>query len=330
MTDKEKKHWYVLRAIFRKEVKVRDKLRLAGFHCYVPMCYRVETVKGRKVRRLVPAITELVFVYANEESISDFKLHSKDTIYWLTKPNGDQREKIVVPDKAMEDFIRVTQEKEQSITYFRPEEINLNAGDRILIHGGAFDGVEGVMLKFNHKRAKQLVVSIPGIIMAAVSIRPEVLELVSRKRTKSTNPTRDIRELIHLATQMLTSPPDRIEQSAEWDMMHFEIQRLYESISPLHAYLPALKGEMALSILMAEVVLQQRITPETRQRFIDALGCLGDHTQLKVRMQLIGGTLLTDTTLLSQAHQTLSLWKTAPTDRQRAILSEAALFSHGF
>lgn len=327
MTDTNHKHWYVLRAIFRKEETVRDKLRRAGFRCYVPMCYHIVTERGHKVRHLTPAITELVFVYGTEENIKEFKLHSKETIYWLTKPKGDRREKIVVADKAMEDFICFTQQNEQSVTYFHPNEVNLNKGDHIIIHGGAFDGVEGILLKVKGKREKQMMVSIPGIITAAVCIKPEMVELLSRRPTKSTNPSRDVKELIRLTTQMLTSPPSRIEQATEWDMLYDEIQRLYESLKSLQAYLPTMKGEMALSLVMAEKVLFQSVTSTTRQRFLNAFSCLGEQTLLGVRMKLIGGIILPDDTLLSKARHTLTLWHNNPTDRQRSILTEAELFT---
>lgn len=333
MIEKDIKHWFVLRAIFHKEEKVRDKLRHAGIHCYVPMRFRTITEQGHRVRRLMPAITELVFVHDTEETIKEFKLHSKDTIYWLTKPSGNKREKIIVPDKAMNDFIRVTQQSELSVTYFHPEEINLNKGDRIIIHGGSFDGVEGILLKIKGKREKKLLVSIPNIVSAAVSIKPEMVEIIAHKRKKSSNPTSDVKELIRLATQMLTSPPSRSVQAAEWDLLYFEIQRLYDNLNNLQAYLPTLKGEMALSLLLAEKVLKQTISPQTQQRFLSALSNLGENTLMSVRMQLIGGILLPDSTLLSKARLTLADWNkapTAPTDRQRAILEEAAMFSNKF
>lgn len=322
------KHWYVLRAIFRKEEKVRDKLRRVGFHCYVPMCYRIETVKGHKVRRLVPAITELVFVYASQEDITDFKLHSKETIYWLTKPNGNKRERIVVPDKAMEDFIRVTQKNEQSITYFRPEELNLNKGDHIQIHGGVFDGIEGILLKVKGKRDKQLVVSIPGITAAAVSIRPEVIEVISKKSPPSCNLQDDTHELIRLSTRMLISSPDSQTQTAEYDMLYHEIHRLYESLKPLKGYLPSVEGELALSLIMAEQVLGHR-QEETEQRFMKALHKQKLQSLLQVRMLFIGGTLLKQPELIQQANKTINLWKSdSPSTRQEKVIAETDIFTN--
>ena len=326
MADSDSKHWYVLRAIFRKEEKVRDKLRLAGYRCYVPMCYRVDTVKGHKVRRFVPAITELVFVYATQEAITDFKFHCKETVYWLTKPNGHKRERIIVPDKAMEDFIRVTQKNEQSVTFFRPDELNLNKGDHIQIHGGIFDGVEGVLLKVKGKREKQLVISVPGITAAAVSIHPEIVEVFSKKVEPSRNTQADRRELIRLCTRMLTSAPDRLSQSLEYDMLHQEIFRLYESLKTLKGYVPSAEGELSLSLLMAEYALGENVH-ETEQRYLRALALQKQQSLLQVRMLYIGGILLKRQDLLDQAQQSIVIWKSnGPSDRQAEIISETSLF----
>lgn len=257
--------WYILRAVFRNELKVRDALRQAGFHCYVPMCYRVETIQGHKVRRLVPAITELVFVHATLEAISEFKLHSKYTIYWLTKPTGNTHEKIIVPDKAMDDFIRITQQTEQAVTYFRPEEIRLDKGDRIRIHGGAFDGVEGVLMKVKGKREKQLVVSIPDLAVAAVNVKPDVVEVIAQQRPASHNILGDAKDLIRLSTTMLTSPPDKETTRHEWDLLFREIQGFYQSLLPRKGYIAATEAQLSLSLLLAERVLGS-VTESTLQR----------------------------------------------------------------
>lgn len=262
----ETNHWYVLRAISRSELKVRDALRRAGFHCYVPMCYRVETSHGQQLRRLVPAITEFVFVHATVEDISEFKLHSNYTIYWLTRPSvGQKREKIVVSDRDMENFIRVTEQTERAVRYFRPDEISLAKGDRIRIHGGAFDGVEGVLMKVKGKREKQLVVSIPDLAVAVVSVKPDVVEVVSQQRPASHNILGDAKELIHLSTTMLTSPPDKETSRHEWDLLYRDIQGLYQSLLPRKGYIAATEAQLSLSLLLAERGLGS-VTESTLQR----------------------------------------------------------------
>lgn len=258
-------HWYVLRAVFRKELAVRDGLRKAGLRSYVPMMWQLHTANGHKLRRLVPAISELVFCYASSEAISDYKLRSKETIYWLTKPKGDKREKIIVRDTDMDAFIRVTQQSERSVCYFSPEEVRLDKGDRIRIHGGVFDGIEGVLMKVKGKREKQLLVSIPDLAVAAVSVKPDVVEVLTQQREPSHNILGDSKELIRLSTTMLISPPDPETAQHECDLLHREIQGLYQSLLPRKGFIPATEAQLSLSLLLAERVLNTP-TDTTLQR----------------------------------------------------------------
>ena len=321
--------WYVLQTRFRQELIVRDSLRHAGLTCFVPMQYEVDTVRNHKIRRLVPAIHNLVFVHATQEAINVFKLRSKYSVYWLTIPkDGHPHEKMVVPEKAMEDFIRVTQQSEQTVTFFKPEELNLNKGDRILIHGGMFDGVEGIMLKVKGKRDRQLVVSIPGITAAAVSIRPEIVEVVSKKVVPSHNLQDDSRELIRLSTRILTAPPDLHTQTTEHDILYHEISRLYESLKTLQGFVPSIEGELALSLIMAEQVLGQRQS-KTEERFIKAVHKQKQQSLLQVRMLFIGGTLLKQPELIQQASEIIKLWKSnSPSTRQENVIAETDLFTN--
>lgn len=276
-------HWYVLRAVFHKEEVVRDKLRQQGFRCYVPMRYQVETVRGHKVRRLVPAISELVFVHASSEAISDFKLHSKETVYWLTKPNGDRHQKIIVNDRDMEQFIRVTEQTERAVTYFRPDEVRLSKGDRIRIHGGSFDGIEGILMKVKGKREKHLVVSIPDLAVAAVSVQPEVVEVVALQREASHDVLGDSKELIRLSTSMLSAPPDMESSRHEWDLLQREIQGLYQSLLPRKGYIASTEAQLSLALLLAERALGS-VTDTTIQRCRTAATCLRPS---KLRDQLL-------------------------------------------
>lgn len=277
--------WFVLRAIFKKERAVRDALRRDGIRCYIPMRFHIETQCGHKVRRFVPAITELVFVYGTEEQIIAAKAKLRETCYWLTKPilGTNRREKVVVSNRDMDNFIRITEQTEHEVTYFRPDEICLAKGDRIRIHGGAFDGVEGIMLKVKGKREKQLVVSIPDLAVAAVSVKPDVVEVVSQQRPASHNILGDVKELIRLSTTMLTSPPDKDTSRHEWNLMNREILALYNSLLPRKGYVAATEAQLSLALLLAERVLGN-ISNTTLQRCHDAASSLRPS---KLREQLL-------------------------------------------
>ena len=278
-------NWYVIKAIFKKETAVRDALRGMGLRCYVPMHYRIEMVRGHKVRRLVPAISDLVFVKGEMDEINTCRQKLRETTYWLTRPvaGQEQREKIMVPDKAMEDFIRVTERHEAEVTYFTPDEVVLSKGDRIRIHGGAFDGVEGVLLKVKGRRSKQLVVTIPDLAVAAVSITPEVIEVINEKADVSVDVVVGVKQLTKLASQLLSAAPDRDAQPHEYNLLHREVMWLYQRLLPKHGYIPSDEAELSLALLLAERALDA-VTDATLHRCREALSRLRDTSHLKARL----------------------------------------------
>lgn len=241
--------------------------RKEGLRSYVPMCWQISTNQSKTVRRLMPAVSGFVFVHGTEEQISEAKMKLRETCYWLTRPvlGKNCREKVVVSDRDMDNFIRITEQTERAVTYFRPDELSLATGDRIRIHGGAFDGVEGILLKVKGKREKQLVVSIPDLAVAAVSVKPDVVEVVSQQRPASHNILGDAKELIRLSTTMLTSPPDKDFSRHEWDLLYREIQGLYQSLLPRKGYIPSTEAQLSLSLLLAERVLGS-VNESTLQR----------------------------------------------------------------
>lgn len=278
--------WFVLRASLRHELAVRDALRQQGLRCYVPLRYHVETQRGHKVRRLVPAISGLVFVYGQMENIAACKQQLRETAYWLTRPviGTERRERVVVPDKAMDDFIRVTEHAESAVTYFRPDEVSLAKGDRIRIHGGVFDGVEGVLLKVKGRRSRQLVVTIPDLAVAAVSIEPDVVELVNKAVVRSHDLHGDAQQLNRLAMRLLTAPPDRQTQPHEWNLLCREVNQLYQCLQGMKGYLPSVEAELCLSLLLAERALNDTATEATLQRCRAVAAKLKHNSNLKSRL----------------------------------------------
>jgi transcription antitermination factor NusG len=199
-TDNEIAKWYVLGCLsVHREEKVRDALRKAGFRSHVPMKYEVRTVRRQEQRTMVPAITGLIFARGTEEALKEYIRHkSHDSIYMRKSTFSNKQEYLTVPDYEMERFIEFTNIRQEHITYFKPDELNLKEGEQIRIKGGIYDGYEGTILRFKGKRKKHLVVQIPGVIIAAVEIEAELVELIgasgqltamqsTRKRPKSEN-----------------------------------------------------------------------------------------------------------------------------------------------
>ena len=178
--NEEEKIWFTVGCLSpQRELKVRDDARGCGLAAFVPLRYTVKTVRGQKQRALVPAVPGLIFVKGTLDELKAYVEKAHLPVYLRKSTFSNKEDYLTVPTHAMEEFIAVTESREEHVTYFRPEEISLQAGDRIRIKGGPYDGREGVIMRIKGKRNRQLVVQIPGLLVAAVEVSPEILELAN-------------------------------------------------------------------------------------------------------------------------------------------------------
>ena len=187
--------WFTMGCLSpQRELRVRDDARQNGLKAFVPLKYTVKSVRGQKQRALVPAITGLIFVKGSLDEVKEFVKNAHFPVFIRKSTFSNKEEYLTVPTHAMEEFIAVTESHEEHVTYFRPEEISLQAGDRIRIKGGLYDGREGVIMRIKGKRNRQLVVQIPGILVAAVEISPEIVEITNRPEDERTRIARNTQE----------------------------------------------------------------------------------------------------------------------------------------
>jgi len=309
-------------ASFRREVKVRDDMRRRGFNCYVPMRYEVRNIRGRTDRRLVPAVHELLFVYSTKTEITAYKQGTEGTLYFKTTGRKGHRELMVVADAEMENFMRLTQHVEEHLTYFRPDEIKLRVGSRIKVHGGVFDGVEGVLMKVPGKRNRQLVVSLTGVATVAVNMSPEVVEVLDEPVGKSNDVEGDTKRLYQLAQQRLFAPPDRETQESEYNVMIAELRRLLPTVSLHRGYTAAREAEIALAVYMGTKALKQPAEMAS-ERLINAINSLKTTSMLRLRLQACYAYLAPDDEQKSAIAEKVRQWKKAPlSEQQRKFIEE--------
>lgn len=170
--------WYVMRA-YKCEKLAEEKLDgREGLAYFIPKHYVVRVYHGVKSKRLVPVIPSLVFVHASHARIVDFKKrHNFLQFAMWEKSTG--AEYIVVPDDQMENFIRIASRCEELATYYSPDEIDLQKGTRVRIHGGKLDGVEGTFVRIQGKRDRQVVVMLDGIMAVAAKVHPDLVEILA-------------------------------------------------------------------------------------------------------------------------------------------------------
>ena len=290
--NSEEKIWFSIGCTsLQKELKVRDDARQYGLQAFVPLTYVVRTHRGQKHRTLVPAVSRLLFVKGTLEEVKDYIQHAHYVVFIRKSTFSNKEDYLTVPTKAMEDFITVTENHEEHVTYFRPEEISLQEGDKICIKGGFYDGREGIIMRIKGKRNKHLVVQIPGVLIAAIELSPEMIEYTGEKRkvkseelrerpSKSKDIDKDKKLLLETAHRLLFDIPDKYQQENEYYLLLSELKRTRERLKTFKGYTPASEAELALPMYLAAVKLNDGI-PEAETRLKNAVEKLKDSSKLK-------------------------------------------------
>lgn len=172
--------WFAMRVTYRRELAIKQMLDEATVENFIPMRYEVRTVHDKKMRLYVPAIHNLIFVHCSESRLREVKSRCS-ALQFMMRPIDGTRRPIIVPDDQMERFIRVAGTNDNKNLYFLPEELDLAKGTRIRVHGGVFDGIEGIFLKVKGARSKRVVVQIQGVMAVAAEIAPDLLEVLPDK-----------------------------------------------------------------------------------------------------------------------------------------------------
>lgn len=295
LRDKNKQYWFVIGSRnHMKELQIRDEARNKGLEAFVPVIYAYKVIRGQKQRKLIPAINGFVFVKATTTEMEELILKSKFTIYPKKSSFSGREEFLTIANRDMENFIAVIEKSQEDITYFKPDEIPLNPGDRIRIQGGLYDGREGIIMRIKSKRNKHLVVQIPGLLVAAVELKPELVAI--NDNGKMTNDKRgkreDIREkpskdldkdrkmVFDIAHRLLFEFPDKYKNEEEYYLLINQLQRGLARIQTFKGYVPSTEAELALAIFLAQKALGEDTTL-TQKRLDKAISRLKNTSKLK-------------------------------------------------
>ena len=166
--------WHAMRATYHREKAAMQLLESEGMGCFVPMKYQEVVRRGHKMRELVPAVRNLLFVHAVPARLQQLKSAVTYLQYITDRRTG---RKIIVPDDQMRRFIAVAGSYDDQLLYFAPEELNLSKGTRVRITGGEFEGQEGIFLRVKGARDRRVVIEVQGVIAVAMAtIHPSLIE----------------------------------------------------------------------------------------------------------------------------------------------------------
>lgn len=172
-------YWFAMSAPYSRELKVQEMLDKEKIENFIPMCQSVRTVKGKKECVSVPAVSNLIFVHTTPSKLKLFKSYTSYLQYHTWTIDGKVK-KIIVPDYQMNQFMAVCNTHDERLVYLKPDDINLSKGVHVRIHGGAFDGVEGIFVKVKGIRSKRVVVLLQGALaVATAEVHPDLLEILS-------------------------------------------------------------------------------------------------------------------------------------------------------
>ena len=173
----QKLHWFAVRVTYSRELALKSILDSEHIESFIPMRYIMGVKEGKRVRKLVPAIHNLVFVHSTRKRLGSLKEELECRLPIRFIMNRELCRPVVIPDVQMRSFILVAGSHEEAILYLEPTELNLVKGQKVRITDGVFKGVIGEFVRIRHDR--RVVVNIEGVMAVATTfIPPQLVEKV--------------------------------------------------------------------------------------------------------------------------------------------------------
>ena len=173
---REEKQWYAIRVTYNRELKVKNDLDTRGITSFVPMQYRREEHNGQMVKRLVPSVHNLIFIYLTPSEMTEYKKTTALPIRYIM--NRTTHKPITVPTREMENFIRVAGTYEEKLIYLNPEPGDFAKGERVRIIGGDFAGAEGIFVRV--KGDRRVLINVQGVVAVATTyVHPSMIEKIT-------------------------------------------------------------------------------------------------------------------------------------------------------
>ena len=142
-------------------------------------------------------------------------------------------------------------------------------------------------------------VQIPGLLVAAVEVTPDILELIeddkrslgslslskgSKGSLSREKPSKDIdkdkKRLLEIAERLLFEIPDKYQQENEYYLLLSELRRTRDRLKTFKGFTPATEAELALPMYLAAVKLGEDVQ-EAESRLQKAINNLKDTSKLK-------------------------------------------------
>ncbi len=169
-------NWFAMRVTYRREMKVKAEMDALGVQAFVPMRRIIQ--RGSRLRNaLEPAIHNLIFIHATEEKVQALKKSRPQLQYMMRQMDG-KMEKIIVPERQMEDFMKVCTASPDFVEIVSAGETPAVQGQEVMVVSGPLQGVRGCFQRIAGHRARRLIVTIPGACAATIEVKAEEITII--------------------------------------------------------------------------------------------------------------------------------------------------------
>ena len=170
--------WYAMRVTYGRELKIQAAMN-GKFETFIPKCYKTVERFGKRHYELTSCISNLLFIYGTRNQIEEERQKQaeiKNDKKWhlLNFIMNHENKMITVPNKQMEDFIRISNLPVEEIIPLDIREGESLTGQRVKVIDGPLVGIEGFIKRIEGN--KRVVVTIDGILATALKfISPSLL-----------------------------------------------------------------------------------------------------------------------------------------------------------
>lgn len=170
------KQWFVLRATYNREVQAYRYFKRHKIAAYLPV-HPVWTVEnGRRIKRVEPLLSCLVFVYDEPANVKRY-ISETPALHYLryyydkfSQTSAGTDSPLTVPYAEMIDFIAVTSVKNPYTRIVDKNRCRFRSGDMVRVVRGDFEGVVGRVARID--RHSCVVVEVKGLCLVATAYIP--------------------------------------------------------------------------------------------------------------------------------------------------------------
>ncbi|MBO7142786.1 MAG: UpxY family transcription antiterminator [Bacteroidales bacterium] len=167
--------WFPMRVTYNRETKVKESLDNLGIENFMPVKQQFVIHGGHKKLETLPAIHNLLFVHSSREKLTELKMTEEEFSplrYMMTRPlqKNARAEIITIPDRSMDNFIRVASHSGDSVIYLDYDRVANKVGRKVVITDGPFAGIEGCVIRVDNNR--RVVVKLENVLAVAIAFVP--------------------------------------------------------------------------------------------------------------------------------------------------------------